>query len=70
MLYYINGKVYILSGGHYKEVVVEMIKENDYDVKVKQGGDRMEYVHNENQPKISVEEAYKKSRKRSLKEEM
>lgn len=69
MLYYINGKFYILSSGYYREVIVEMISKDNYDVKLKDG-DKIEYVHNENRPQISVEEAYKISHKKSLKDEI
>lgn len=65
MLYYINGKYYILSSGYYKEVTVNMIGK-EYDVKVKENGNRIEYRHNESRPQISVEEAYKSSHKRIL----
>lgn len=70
MLYYINGKFYILSSGYYREVIVEMISKDNLDVRIKQNGDKIEYVHNESRPQISVEEAYKISHKKSLKDEI
>lgn len=70
MLYFFEGKFFILSSGYYKEVTVELISKNNYDVRIKPNGSKIEYVHNENRPEISVEEAYKMSHKKSLREEI
>jgi len=70
MLYYIDGKFFILSSGYFKEVVVEMISENNYDIRIKDNGKKIEYVHNEAKPQISVADAYRMSHKKNLKEEI
>lgn len=70
MLYYFNEKVYILSSGYFKEVVVKELSKGNYDISVKEKGDKIEYVHGEDKPVISLEEAYKKTHKKSLQEEM
>lgn len=70
MLYYFNGKVYILSSGYFWEVLVKETKKGEYDVALKDNGDKIEYVHGEDKPVVSLEEAYKKTHKKSLPEEM
>ena len=68
MLYYIDNKIYILSGGYFREVTVDKISEDNYDVKVKEDGKKIEYVHNEVRPQVSLKKAYEKSHKKSLKD--
>lgn len=67
MLYFIDGKFYILSTGYYKEVVITMIGK-EYDVKIKENGNKIEYVHNESRPQITLKEAYDMSHKRNMSE--
>lgn len=69
MLYCINGKIYILANGYYKEVSIDMVGK-EYDVKIKENGNTIEYVHNEQEPQISLKEAYDKTHKRYSKEEV
>lgn len=68
MLYYIDEKFYVLASGYFREVTVEKIGEDNYDVRVKQDGKNIEYVHNEYRPQISLKEAYEKSHRKSLKD--
>lgn len=69
MLYLIDGKVYILSSGYYKEVVVSLAGK-EYDVKIKENGNRIEYVHNERKTQISVKEAYDMTHKKNSMSEL
>ena len=63
MLYFIDGRLYILANGYYREVTVAMINK-EYDVRVKENGDKIEYIHGESKPEISVKEAYEMTHKK------
>jgi hypothetical protein len=62
MLYYIDGKCYILASNKYHEVVVKKDKK-EYNVEVVKDAKKIPYVHNVQKPQISLEEAYKNSNK-------
>lgn len=66
MLYYIDGKVYVLASGYFWEVLVREIKKGDYDISIKDKGNKIEYIHGEDKPVISLEEAYKLTHKKNL----
>lgn len=66
MLYYFNGKVYILASGYFWEVLVRETKKGEYDVALKDKGDKIEYIHGEEKPMVSKEEAYKLTHKKNL----
>lgn len=61
MLYNIDGKIYILASGYYKEVNIEKnpLVKNDYVVKVVKSGNKIEAKHDESKPTIALEKAYK-----------
>ena len=65
MLYYIDGKFYILASNKYREVVVKKIKDT-FKVEIVKNGKIIERIHNEVKPQMSVEEAYKKTNKSKL----
>ena len=70
MLYYIDGRIYILAGGYYREVAVSEISKGIYDVQLKANGDKIEYTHNNDMPQIDLKEAYEKTHKKTLKEDL
>lgn len=67
MLYYIDGKFYILANNKYREVTVTK-HGKEYNVEVVPNSKKIEYVHNESRPQVSVEEAYNKINANSKRE--
>lgn len=63
MLYVIDGKYYILSGGYYKEVkVVKNPKDKeDYNVEIVKNGKKIEATINDVYPQINYKDVVKKN---------
>lgn len=61
MLYDVDGKICIGTGSYYKEVSISK-NGNDFNVKVKDGAEKIERKRIDEYIQLTIEEAYKKSK--------